>query len=54
VVQQIQNELMKQDAINQQIMSYGTSAKAVYIAVSGYELKVNGNILRYITNSGDA
>jgi len=42
-IQQIQDELMKQDALNQQIMSYGTSAKAVVLQYQDMNIKVNGN-----------
>lgn len=42
-IQQIQNELMKQDAINQQILSYGTPAKAVILQYQDMNIKVNGN-----------
>lgn len=42
-IQQVQNELMKQDTLNQQIMSYGTSAKAVILTYQDLNIKVNGN-----------
>ncbi len=42
-VQQIQDELMKQDALNQQIISYGTSAKAIVLSYQDMNIKVNGN-----------
>jgi hypothetical protein len=42
-IQQIQDELMKQDALNQQILSYGTSAKAVILNYQDMNIKVNGN-----------
>lgn len=42
-VQAIQDELMKQDQLNQQILSYGTPAKAVILSYQDMNIKVNGN-----------
>ena len=42
-VQAIQDELMRQDQLNQQILSYGTPAKAVILSYQDMNIKVNGN-----------
>lgn len=42
-IQQVQDELMRQDALNQQILSYGVPAKAVILSYQDMNIKVNGN-----------
>jgi len=42
-VQAIQQELLRQDQLNQQILSYGTPAKAVILSYQDMNIKVNGN-----------